>query len=488
MFLPHKQKLIWPWILLIIALLFIGTGVAGFYYVKNLSPEKIVQSGLMQNIIKQSTGDQDQELFNLLPLLLGFTKPITYLVLFENNTELRPGGGFIGSYAVVKFDQGKFNLIKMEGTEVLDKNAPAEGKVEPPKILKDHLKVDRWYFRDSNWSPDFSVSAKKALELYASENGVEAGNIDVVVAVTPTVLEELLRLSGPVTVQGIEFNADNVTEKLEYEVEYGYDDKGIHFLERKQIMQPLLQAVIAKFGSWNLLQIKDYLNIGKKLLAEKQIMAYAKDAKLEDKIKDFQVDGLVKDAAGDYLMWVDANLASLKTDAVLERSLKYQIEPQADGRYLAIAEMTYKNNGKFTWRTTRYRTYVRIFVPMESELVNVDGDMKWDRTTAPGVVDQGEELNKKWFGTFIAIEPGKSKALTFKYYLSANVQQQITAGSYKLFVQKELGTIANGLTLDLNFGNNIVSAKPAEAESEWGDRVYRFKGDLTVDRNFEVKF
>jgi len=487
MFLPSKKRVVWPWVLISIIVIFIASGVVGYYYIKNLSPEKLLQSGLVQNVVKQS-GREEQQLFNLLPTLLGYAKPMTYLILFENNTELRPGGGFIGSYAVVKLAQGKFNLLKMEGTEVLDKNAPTSTVIEPPQILKEHLKVKRWFFRDANWSPDFAVSAQKALDLYTAENGIAANDIGAVVAITPTVLEELLRLSGPVTVQGIEFNADNVTEKLEYEVEYGYDDKGIHFLERKQIMQPLLQAVMAKFSSWNLLQMKDYLNVGKKLVAEKQIMAYANDVQLQKQIENFGADGALKNVRGDYLLWADANLASLKTDRVMARTLNYTITREESGRYLANAQMVYQNKGKFDWRTTRYRTYARVYAPLDSELLSVDGDMKWDRTSAPGTIDQGQEMGKQWFGTFIAIEPGKIKALTFKYYLPKNIEEQINKGLYNLFVQKELGTLNNGLTLDLNFGNNIVSAKPAEAESEWGDNKYKYSTDLSVDRSFEVGF
>ena len=105
--------------------------------------------------------------------------------------------------------------------------------------------MGKWFFRDANWSPDFSESAKKALELYKGEGGVSADQIDAVVGFTPTLLEQLMKVVGSVTVDGIKFTPENITEKLEYEVEYGYSERGLVFTERKKIMQPLFHALLA---------------------------------------------------------------------------------------------------------------------------------------------------------------------------------------------------------------------------------------------------
>ena len=80
--------------------------------------------------------------------------------------------------------------------------------------------------------------------------------------------------------------------------------------------------------------------------------------------------------------------------------------------------------------------------------------MKLDRTAGVGEVDQGEELGKKWFGAFIAIEPGQTGRLSFSYLLPNTMSEKIKNGSYTLFVQKQLGLPEMGLTLWLDFGNN----------------------------------
>ena len=479
----EKKKRIWPYVVLVIFLIVFGFSYWGYVALKNLTPEDFLQS----EIVQKELGGEKANFYLSLTKFLGFDKPMTYLVLFENNTELRPGGGFIGVYAVLKIDKGNLQVIKVDGTENLDRNTPADWKPTPPEVLTKHLKVDRWYFRDSNWSPDFSESAKKALEFYKAEGGVEADNIDMVVAFTPTVVEKLLDVTGGFTVDGIEFTADNVTEKLEYEVEYGYGEDGTAFSERKQIIRPFMEVLLTHLQNNLFSNLSNYENLFMDMTTQKQIMFYSPQAEKQEFLENNDWDGQVVSTSADYLLWVDANLASLKTDYAMNRELKYSIRPNGD-RYIATVEMIYKHNGKFDWRTSRYRTYARVFVPVGSEWISTTGAMKWDRTAGAGPTDKGIELGKQWFGAFIAIEPSQQGNLKFEYYLSAEISQKIKSGQYDLYIQKQLGTIDHALTLNLDFGKNILTAKPAEMKEDWGDMIYKNQTNLREDRQFSVSF
>lgn len=483
MFLHKEKRKIWPYILITVFLVLFGLFFWGYTYIKNLTPEKILQS----DIIREELGEEKIDFYLALSKLFGFEKPMTYLVLFENNTELRPAGGFIGVYAVLKIDKGHLEIVTVDGTENLDRNVPIDWKSKPPKVLAEHLKVDRWYFRDSNWSPDFSISAQKALEFYQAEGGVESDRIDMVVAFTPTVLEELLGITGSFTVDGIDFTSDNVTEKLEYEVEYGYNEDGTAFSERKQIIRPFMSLLLEHLQDNLFSNLNNYENLFQEMIKTKQIMFFAKDQNWQEFIEINDWDGQVVSTTNDYLLWVDANLASLKTDYALDRQLKYSIRPEGD-KYIATAEMFYKHKGEFDWRTTRYRTYARVFVPVGSELILTTGAMKWDRTLGEGQTDVGVDLNKQWFGAFIAIEPGKQGSLKFEYYLPDYIADQIKQGQYDLYIQKQLGTIDHTLTLDLDFGKNITKATPAEMIDNWGNSIYTIQTDLVTDRSFVVNF
>ncbi len=444
-----------------------------------------LQSAVVETVSQKITSNVSES--NLIQKVLGFGQPQTYLVLFLNNTEMRPAGGFIGAYGVVRADKGMPEILKVEGTELLDNLSPQDFPSVPPEPLQKYLPVKRWGFRDSNWSPDFASSAVKAIDLFKKEKGTAADQITGVVGITPTLLEEILKISGPITVNGEEFNAQNFTDKLEYDVEYGYADQGLDFNSRKKVLADLTHALLARVRGDIFTHWPEYLALGQRMLAEKQILAYANDPETENVLLAKGWAGEIKQTTGDYLLWADANLASLKTDKVMDRELSYSFAPTSSGKYVATVKMKYTNKGTFTKFTTRYRTYARVFLPTGSQFISVQGSLKNDRTTEVGTVDQGVENGKQWFGTFTSIEPGKTGELVWQFYLAPSVVEQIKNNSYNLLAQKQSGTIAHALTLNLNFGKNIVSANPSEAAADLGNQSYNYKTDLRVDRVFDIR-
>ena len=467
-------------------LLFVLVAIVGIWYVsKKLSSSDLLNTDFVKNAVVKQIGEENEDLYDLIPIILGFSEPQTYLVEFLNNTELRPGGGFIGSYAVVRLDHGQVTIDAIDGTENLDRGAPLSLLSSPPKPLETHLGVTKWFFRDSNWSPDVETSAKEGMALYKTEGGVLADTLDGVIGITPTVLERFLSVVGPVTVGEYTFTADNVTEQLEYEVEYAYEEKGIHVHDRKDILEPLFLAVMNQLKENILTKYPLYLETFTALANEKHILLYHTDVAADSILESRGWTGHVEKTSGDYLEWVDANLGSLKTDNALDRTLSYQIIGKQDGRYVARATMTYQHNGTFDWRTTRYITYSRVYVPLGSTFQSVQGTLRSGDAIQSSHVDTGEELGKSLFGTSFSIEPGQTKTLTFTYLLPASLSGQ---DAYELLVQKQPGTIAHALTLDLDFATLLQSAEPPEAEGEWRDGKYVYKTDLLVDREFRVNF
>ncbi len=486
MFLEQKKTHIGLILLGVFLVLGAGVSAAGYYFVKHTNTAQILTIPFVQKELTKKVGEEYNGLISDLPDWLGLTEPKTYLLLFLNNTELRPGGGFIGSYAVLRVDKGRPQVLQVEGTESLDRAADRSKLPLPPEVLKAHLGVDRWYFRDSNWSPDFAKSSAQSLALFKAENGVSANDIDAVIGVTTHVLEEIMQRTGPITVQGIEFKADNVVEKLEYEVEYGYKNRGVTFQDRKQVLGQLFHEFVVRLGPDVIRHPSEYGELVARLASEKQLMAYGVEKNTQEKLASYGWAGTFAPTSTDYLLWVDANLAALKTDHAMRRSLSYEIKPEAGG-YVATAKMVFENTGKFDWRTTRYRTFTRVYVPAGSELISSEGALAWDRTNKTGNVTVEDESGSRVFGAFISIEPGDTKTLSFTYRLPGKVAEAIKAGDYTLAVPKALGTYPYKLTLALDFGTNITGAEPAEAKVDWGNTLYSQVTELRTDRNFAVK-
>src|SRR6185503_15609297 len=112
------------------------------------------------------------------------------LMLFQNYDEIRGTGGFIGTYGVVKVENGKIQSLKIDSIYDLDgsnySRIAAPGPFQP--------EIPKWGMRDANWFADFPTSAKKILQMY--EHGVETA--DGVIAFTPQLFENILNLTGPI--------------------------------------------------------------------------------------------------------------------------------------------------------------------------------------------------------------------------------------------------------------------------------------------------
>lgn len=445
-----------------------------------------LRSAVVQTVANQIASSPEES--HIIPKVLGFEKPQTYLVLFLNNTEIRPGGGFIGAYGVVRFNRGTPEILKVEGTEILDNLAPQDFPSVPPKPLQEHLLIKRWGFRDSNWSPDFALSAQQSLELFKKQKGIAAEEITGVIGITPTLMEEMLKISGPIMVNGEEYNANNFTEKLQYEVEFGFLEDGLDVSERKKTLVDLSHALLARMRSDIFKHWSKYLALSHRMFAEKHIIAYSMSPEVQKIILARGWGGVMDTSDNDYVLWVDANLAALKTDKVMDRELSYSFVPSSTDAYTGTVKMKYINKGTFTKFTTRYRTYARVYLPLGSKFISVSGSMKAEKSTEPGVVDQGIENGRQWFGTFISIEPQRSGELVWKFSLSPQVVTRIKNNAYTLVVPKQLGTINHRLTLDLNFGKNISSATPSEEQKNVGDQKYSAQTDLRVDREFYLQF
>lgn len=431
---------------------------------------------------------RDLSLISQVPLMIGYPEPKTYLFLLLNNTELRPGGGFIGTYGIVNVADGDIKDFFTDDIYAID--GPAEGvlQIEPPEPLKRYLRSSGWFMRDANWSPDFVVSAMNVERFYHLENG-PVRDIDGIFGVTPTVIERLLEVTGPITVDDTTFTSENVTDELEYQVERGFVLEGIPLAQRKEIVGQLGEELVARLLSLPLSELQTLFAIAENAIEEKHIMLSFKDAFLQNIADERDWSGRFRVASGDQLAIIDANLASLKSDPVVDRTVRYSVRPDGD-TYIARAEMEYRHHGTFNWKTTRYRTYTRFYTPLGSQFLKGEGMMVDDKLNdparRPGTIDVTEELGRTVFGGFISIEPGETRTLAVEYRVAKQVADMIRSGQYELMVNKQLGTVAHGLTLDLDFDKNVTRATPPEPPEEWGDDRYRVSSDLRLDRQFVI--
>ncbi len=417
-----------------------------------------------------------------LPRLSGYPEPVEILVLLQNSDELRPTGGFIGTYGIVRI--GNAEIIDFKTHDIYHLDMPVQELVTttPPQPFIEYMGLKKWFVRDANWSPDWPTSAKTIDSMYQQEiklakNSAEVNNFVAIVGITPNLIIDLLSLIGPINIEGVEYNKDNFVDLLQYRVERGYQELGISKWQRKEIIGEISQEIKNKIFSGSKKQWGGVYDIIAENFLRKNIIIYSSEIELQEIFSKYGISGEIKKNTGDYLMLVDANMASLKTDSVMQRNIQYQVDQNFDGLY-AKATINYFHQGNFTWKTGRYRTYSRLYVPAGSQLIKYSG-------SATGKIEISEELGKTVFATLISIDPGSMGSLYFEYKLPSRLNK---IKNYELIIQKQPGNNIGSLIVDLNFINRIKSYSPVGfyAQKINNERI-KWTTDLTTDKLFQIE-
>lgn len=157
----------------------------------------------------------------LLPPMLGENGRRTYLVLFQNNAEVRTTGGIPGAFATIVADHGKIRL----GTQG---DAGTIGQLSRPVLPLTAEEVALFqkkmgiFPQDVNFTPDFPRSAELVSAMWRRARG---GSLDGVVSTDPVALSYLLRGTGPVPLpDGQRLTADDAVRLLLNEVYFKISD------------------------------------------------------------------------------------------------------------------------------------------------------------------------------------------------------------------------------------------------------------------------
>jgi len=258
---------------------------------------------------------------------LGDERKMKYLIAFQNNTELRPTGGFIGSFAEMDMLNGEITNIHIPEGGTYDLQGQLTKFVEAPQPLG--LINDRWEFHDANWFPDFPTSARKLMWFYD-----KAGEptVDGVIAINADLIPALLEITGPIEMPTYErtIDSENFLFETQKIVELEHEKYDTTSEERtaeapKQFigdLAPLLLERIQNADMKELLAIADVIGDG---LVEKDVQLYMNNTSLQSHISELGWSGEQKEAPGDYLQIVSANLGGGKTDSVIDQQVDIDI-------------------------------------------------------------------------------------------------------------------------------------------------------------------
>lgn len=446
-------------------------------------------------------------LARIAPQLLGADRPRTYLIVLQNEDELRPSGGFISAAGRVTLDAGKIVTLTVDDAYLVDDfTKPYD---EPPAPLLNIMGSQLWLFRDSNWSADFPTSARKMIELYTYTQG---GNMDGVIALNQNVVEALTAGLGSITIDAAQppLTAQTIRAYMRNAwAPSGQADVGAWYNQRKdfisRVMYAMLDRVLNQTGDLNWSELSRALS---SVLNSHDLLITLTDAALNEPLRDTGWDGSLPQVRGDFLMIVEANLGFNKANSLITEALTYTVQLQPDRSAAAHLAVTYTQRGTpaadcphkvtpYTLTTTYdllaqqcYWDYRRILVPPGATLIDATRHPTQAGELITGAISDGAtttstEDNRTAFSTLVLVRRGQTLTSEVRYALPiGTVQPDGAQRVYALRVQKQAGTGHWSLTVIVNApsGQRIVGAQPAPLELSETRAVFQ----LTLDRDQEI--
>ncbi len=395
-----------------------------------------------------------------LQTILGANAEKTYMLVFQNTAEVRPTGGFLGSFAEVSFSEGAMTKLSVPEGGTYDVQGQLKAFVSAPGPLQ--LLRARWEFQDANWFPDFPTSARKMLWFYESAGGP---SVDGVLAVNATILPKLLEKTGPITLEdGRELNAENVLFTLQKEVEI---DAPLQGELPKGIIGEVLSALFARVEEGDVETLLGVIDVFGQGFSTSDLQVYFSDNELQASMKNLGWTGEMQASDDDYLMVVHTNVGGGKTDTVIARDVAVDIRIQDDGTIENTVTLTQTHRGMQNEIFTGINNvdYVRLYVPEGSVLVRGQGfeppsDELFSSYPEPLAVDEDlmvtmrdvyqdpetgtdiwQEQGKTVFGNWMQTAPGETQITTFTYRLPWNIHDAgvSTSSSALAFAQEVFG-------------------------------------------------
>ncbi|GAB1472134.1 hypothetical protein MASR2M66_30120 [Chloroflexota bacterium] len=446
------------------------------------------------------------------PRLMGATGegPKTYLLLVQNEDELRPTGGFITAAGTALLLGGEIRNLSFENSGELDNwSMPYPAA---PWQLSQYMNSRVLVFRDANWFTDYPTAALYAEYLYSYHN---SHSVDGVIAFDQQMLVEILKVIGPIELEGVSNSIDssNVISYMRSAKTPTMEDLASPEWNNKIFINKISDAIIKKLFSGDV-QWEQLAAFLPRILNERHLTMQVDNSSVSALLARHGWDGAVLPGQDDFLLVVDTNVGFNKTNAVVETNLIYDIDLTRSAFPTSSLVVVHKNNASGVvscehWNKVRlqgeenypiadcYWNYLRVYTAEGTKLLDatpqsIPADWMILDQSPPAIVDiLEEEIDRvQSFGTMQVVPVGQSLSVSFDFSLPANIVK-INPDSgqmaYRLKVRKQPGTLAIPITIRIHLPTHtIIDTVPNGAIVQ--DQNIQYQNDLRTDLEIEIVF
>ena len=453
----------------------------------------------------------------IFPAIMGAEGERTYLVVAQNEDELRATGGFISGVGLLRLNDGQITGLEFIDANVIDDwaNKPYDF---PPQPLYNFMGLELFLFRDSNFWPDFPTSAENMMNLFTYGQGTP---LDGVIAVDQQFVALVVGAVGPVplTQYNLTVTGDNAIESMRQAWEGTDDQTDVEWVyTRKEFIGQLAAALRTQIeGNPGSLDWPTFVKALFQSVQEKHLQIYLRDPVLGDVLNGVNFDGRLENPAGqDFLMVVDTNMGYNKTSALMNTSYAYQVTLASDGTGTADLTITQAHSGReatsppceqgvggYTASITYaqllhrcYWSYLRVYAPTGANLLAASSHpapataFSHNQAWAGQATLTSDKTGLTLLDNFVLVPYGQTAQILFQYALPNTITQMQEDGTaeYELHVMKQAGARPQTVTLTIVLPPDTTYLSATPAPQQINGQTLTFSLILATDQTLTVQY
>lgn len=418
-----------------------------------------------------------------MPEILGNTERKRFLVLLQNEGEIRSTGGWISSYAIFGLEGGQIRELFVDDIYNADGTLKIQNKrFTPPRSLVDALETTDYSFSLVNWDPDLYDVMLEA-EGFVSALG-KGDDLDGIITMDITFIQKLLDHWGGIEVPGENelITSENIYSKIfEMHEEFtpGSNRKSTFLANlANETVTRLLSSTFSEYGN--------IVSVFEESLNEKHLQAVFKNSETTRFFNEKNWDGQLDIKYTSAPIAIDWNWGGNKANLYIQRDHSLDIDIED-----TVITYTYEINvvnesTSTTYPQGDYVNYSRIYIPSGSKILNIQGmeENEYDIYN-----DSGYKVVGGWFNT----PAGGSNSLILRYSVSKSalgVYFPIKLQNDNVFLDinifKQPGTRRESYVLNIEYpeGWNVIESNDLTSISNQLNRRF----DLVSDAEFEVSW
>lgn len=424
------------------------------------------------------TFDTVDKVIPQLDTLFGRDREKKYVLLFANNMELRPGGGFIGSFGIITLRDYAIHDLKIY--DVYDADGQLTAHVEPPEAIKKYLDQPHWFLRDSAFSPDFLANYNQAKFFLDKE--LKITDLDGGILLTTTTIQNILEAVDELYIPDYQetVTKDNFYIKAQLHAEKDFFPGS---LQKKRFLGSVMDQLLLNIGKTSFPTLAQMI---KKSLDEKHMVMYMQNQQVQSVIDEVYWSGRTitpqcanpnkQNCVVDYFFPYDANLGVNKANFFISRPIFLDVKIGNDGKIQNKVTMRYHNESQNdVFPGGRYKNYLQVLLPPNVSVKQI--------TNNNALIEHYDVKGGEFttIGFLIEVQPQSTNEITIVYELPALLQKG--DGTYQLIFQKQIGSQHSDLELKMTIPGNMYIVNKNFSPLVKGNEII-YNTSITSDKIF----